>query len=114
MEQIIVNKDCIQEKEITEIVKRVKAIIINSKNEILLGYSHNDYQFLGGHVENGENLIESLKREISEESGISLNLDDVFPIILRKAYYKDYPQIGNNRKNEIYYYVIKTDKVPNL
>ena len=35
MEQIIVNKDCIQEKEITEIVKRVKAIIINSKNEIL-------------------------------------------------------------------------------
>lgn len=114
MEQIIVNKDCIQEKEITEIVKRVKAIIINSKNEILLGYSHNDYQFLGGHVENGENLIESLKREISEESGISLNLDDVFPIILRKAYYKDYPQIGNNRKNEIYYYVIKTDKLPNL
>lgn len=114
MEQIIVNKDCIQEKEITEIVKRVKAIIINSKNEILLGYSRNDYQFLGGHVENGENLIESLKREISEESGISLNLDDVFPIILRKAYYKDYPQIGNNRKNEIYYYAIKTDKVPNL
>lgn len=114
MEQIIVNKDCIQEKEITEIVKRVKAIIINSKNEILLGYSHNDYQFLGGHVENGENLIESLKREISEESGISLNLDDVFPIILKKAYCKDYPQIGSNRKNEIYYYVIKTDKVPNL
>ncbi len=54
MEQIIVNKDCIQEKEITEIVKRVKAIIINSKNEILLGYSHNDYQFLGGDVENGD------------------------------------------------------------
>lgn len=54
MEQIIVNKDCIQEKEITEIVKRVKAIIINSKNEILLGYSHDDYQFLGGDVENGD------------------------------------------------------------
>lgn len=114
MEQIIVNKDCIQEKEITEIVKRVKAIIINSKNEILLGYSHNDYQFLGGHVEDGENLIETLNREISEESGISLNLDGAFPIILRKAYYKDYPQIGKNRKNEIYYYIIKTDKVPNL
>ena len=114
MEQIIVNKDCIQEKEITEIVKRVKAIIINSKNEILLGYSHNDYQFLGGHVEDGENPIETLNREISEESGISLNLDGAFPIILRKAYYKDYPQIGKNRKNEIYYYVIKTDKAPNL
>ena len=79
-----------------------------------MGYSHNDYQFLGGHVEDGENLIETLNREISEESGISLNLDDAFPIILRKAYYKDYPQIGKNRKNEIYYYVIKTDKLPNL
>ena len=54
MEQIIVNKDCIQEKEITEIVKRVKAIIINSKNEILLVYSHNVYQFLVGDDENGD------------------------------------------------------------
>lgn len=59
-------------------------------------------------------IIHVVKKGKVVDSGISLNLDDVFPIILRKAYYKDYPQIGNNRKNEIYYYVIKTDKVPNL
>ena len=59
-------------------------------------------------------IIHVVKKGKVVDSGINLNLDDVFPIILRKEYYKDYPQIGNNRKNEIYYYVIKTDKVPNL
>lgn len=59
-------------------------------------------------------IIHVVKKGKVVDSGINLNLDDVFPIILRKAYYKDYPQIGNNRKNEIYYYVIKTDKLPNL
>ena len=38
------------------IVTRVKAVIINSKNELLLGYSYYEYQFPGGHVEGGEDL----------------------------------------------------------
>ena len=30
------------------------------------------------------------------------------------GYYKDWPAVGKNRKIEIYYYEIKTDKKPNL
>ena len=51
MKEIITNKYNLKEEEMTEVVKRVKILIINSNNEILLGYSHNDYQFPGGHVE---------------------------------------------------------------
>lgn len=43
MKKIIINKSNLKESNITEIVKRVKMLIINSNNEILLGYSYHDY-----------------------------------------------------------------------
>ena len=113
MKKIISNKDNIKEKEITELVKRVKLLIINSNKEILLGYAHNTYQFPGGHVEDNETLIDALNREIYEEVGVRLDLD-IKPIACAINYYKDYPDIGKNRKNEIYYYLINKDIEPNM
>lgn len=114
MQKIIINDNNLTDNEITEVVKRVKALIINSKNEILLGYSDHIYQFPGGHVEKNESLMGTLKREVLEETGISLNLDNIEPFVCHIGYYKDWPEIGKNRKTEIYYYEIKTDKLPNL
>lgn len=113
MKRLISNKDNIKNEEITELIKRVKLLIINSKKEMLLGYANNTYQFPGGHVENNETLTEALNREISEEVGINLNLD-IQPIACAINYYKDYPGKGKNRKNEIYYYIINKDIEPNL
>ncbi|MBQ3021375.1 MAG: NUDIX hydrolase [Bacilli bacterium] len=113
MKEIIIN-DILKEEDITEIVKRVKIILINKKEEILLGYSNNMYQFPGGHVEANEELVNTVNREIQEETGIELNLKSIKPFAKLTGYYKDYPTIGNNRKNEIYYYEVKTDKKPNL
>ena len=79
MKDIITNKHNLKEEDITEVVKRVKILLINSKNEILLGYSHHDYQFPGGHVENGEELIQTVNREIKEETGIDLKLKNIEP-----------------------------------
>ena len=47
MKKIIINDSNLEDNEIDYSVIRVKALLINSKNEILLGYSHNDYQFPG-------------------------------------------------------------------
>ena len=114
MKEIITNKYNLKEEEMTEVVKRVKILIINSNNEILLGYSHNDYQFPGGHVEDNEELIETVNREIKEETGIELNLNNIEPFARKSGYYKDWPEEGKNRKIEIYYYEVKTDEKPNL
>ena len=113
MKKIIENKYNIKEEDVTEIVKRVKALLINSNDELLLAYSNNCYQFPGGHVESDENLIDALYREIKEETGIILN-NNINPFLGAYRYYKDYPKVNDNRKNEIYYYEIKTDEVPNL
>lgn len=114
MKDIITNNYNLKEEDMTEVVTRVKILLINSKNEILLGYSHNEYQFPGGHVEEGETLIQAVKREIKEEIGIILQEINLVSFARALGYYKDWPEIGKNRKTEIYYYEIKTDEKTSL
>ncbi len=114
MEKIITNEYNLKEEDVTEVVKRVKLLIINDKNEVLLGYSDHEYQCPGGHVEDGEDFVTTINREIQEETGIELNLDKADPFACSIGYYKDWPEKGKNRKIEIYYYEIKTNEKPNL
>ena len=54
MKEILFNYDCLTKDDIDEVVVRVKGLIINDRDEITLCYSHNTYQFPGGHLEEGE------------------------------------------------------------
>ena len=114
MKKITKNSNNLKDEEINEVVKRVKILLINSKNEVLLGYSHNTYQFPGGHVDDGESLIQTVNREIQEETGMILNVKNIKPFACAIGYYKDWPKEGTNRKTEIYYYEVKTNDKPNL
>lgn len=111
MKETIYNYDCLNEEDITEVIIRVKALIINSSKEILLGKSDSSYQFPGGHLEVNESLIDALKREILEETGIALDEKEIDKPFYKVTYLnKDYPVKDINRKSEIYYYVVNTDK----
>ena len=114
MKKLINNKFNLKETDITELVQRVKVLLINSKKEILLGYSHNQYQFPGGHVEDNESFIDTVKREVEEETGIKLSISKLEPFVCFIGYWKDWPSKGKNRKTEIYYYELKIDEKPNL
>lgn len=114
MKEIVTNNYNLKEEDMTEVVKRVKVLLINSNDEVLLGYSHNEYHLPGGHVEENEELIETVNRELLEETGIELDVKDIEPFVKMSGYYKDWPELGKNRKIEIYYYEIKTDEKPNL
>lgn len=109
----IINYDHIKESEINDRIIRVKAVMINSKKEILLAEAYTTIQFPGGHLEEGESLNEGLKREVLEETGIILNRE-YEPFFALKYFLKDYPVQGNNRSIEIYYYYIFTDEPYNL
>lgn len=114
MIEIIKNKNNIGEEEINNVITRVKALIITSDNRILLGHSHCEYQFPGGHVENDEALLPALKRELEEETGLIFDTENLAPFAVLKRYFKDYPSEKVNTKLLIYYYVIKDDRVPIL
>ncbi|KPU43246.1 nucleoside triphosphatase NudI [Oxobacter pfennigii] len=68
----------------------VSAVIFNPQEKILLCKSHkwgNKYVIPGGHIELGEKMEESLKREILEETG--LNIYDIKLIGLKESIFSD-------------------------
>ena len=110
MKQIFINESSLSEKELDFSVIRVKALIINSRQEILLAHNNGTYQFPGGHKEDDETLDESLTREIKEETGIDVELE-MGPFMQITTYDPDY--FGTSKKvcNKIYYYVTTEEKV---
>jgi len=113
MKEVFINKENLLESEIDEVVVRTKALIINDKEEITLVYSHKSYQFPGGHLEAGESLIDCLKREVKEETGIDLD-NDISLFYKIKYYNKNYRDTNKNRENDIYYYIVRTNKKYNI
>lgn len=114
MKEIIHNSYNLKEEEINHVVSRVKILLINSKNEILLGYAHGIYQFIGGHVEENEPFIDSVIREAKEETGIDLQIDNIEPFLVIKHYRKDIPEVGKNRLSQIFYFIVNTDETIKL
>lgn len=113
MKKVFINNDNLKEEEIDEEVIRAKGLIIKD-NKILLGYSHNTYQFPGGHMEKGENKEECLIREIKEETGMDITLDELKPLMMIKYYSKNYLNKGKNRCNKLYYFIVQTEAEINL
>ena len=66
-------------------------IVINDNNDILLVKSHQrGWEFPGGQVEVGENVIDAVKREIMEEAGIDIEVGEVFCISSNTCKYPGY------------------------
>ena len=71
MREIIHNNDNLQESDINKVVERAKIILVNSKDEILVAKSHQNYSFIGGHVEEKETLegvIEARNKAVTANS----------------------------------------------
>ena len=114
MKEVIYNNDNLNDSDVNDLVVRIKVLIINN-NKILIGNESGLYAFPGGHLETKESFNDCLKREVKEETGIEIDDSEIYEPILKVVYLnKDYPNIGINRKNEIYYYVVKTDKKVDL
>jgi len=66
-------------------------VVENDKGEILLVNTyHGGWVFPGGQVEEGENVIDAVIREIKEESGINVTVNKLFAISSNTGKYKGY------------------------
>ena len=110
MKEFIFNDDNLREDDIEMKVIRVKALILNSKGNILLAFNNNTYQFPGGHLNDGEEIDECMKREIKEEVGIDVEVGE--PFLSIETYDNNYFNTGKKVLNTIYYYRVFTDLEP--
>lgn len=111
MKKIIFNDNNLTDDDIEKTVIRVKAMLINSKGKILLAHNNNTYQFPGGHIEEGEDMNECIIREVREETGIDVSINEE-PFLCITTYDNDYFGSGKKVLNNIYYYRFLTDQLP--
>lgn len=108
------NDDDLKDNEIDQVVTRVKAFIVSSKNNMLIGKTDEGYQLLGGYVADDEEYVQALSKAIYNETGIELDKkDSVEPFFEVRYYNKDYKGSGINRLSDMIYFLVKTDKLPN-
>lgn len=110
--EIIINNDNLSIKDITNVVRRAKILFVNNE-ELTLCYSNYNYFLIGGHNDKDESDIDCLKREILEETGVEINLDNLLPFMTIKYLNKDYPVTGKNTFTMANYYVIDYKLIPN-
>ena len=66
-------------------------IVINEKDEVLMVEHHHDgWVFPGGQVEVGENVVDAVRREVMEETGIEIEVGEVFCISSNTGKYPGY------------------------
>lgn len=113
MKRIFINDSFLTNDDMESEVIRVKALLVNSKGELLLAHNNNTYQLIGGHKEDDETLENTLLREIKEETGIGIASCDG-PFIQITTYDNNYFNTGKKVCSKIYYYRIVTDEIPNI
>lgn len=113
MKRVFINDDNLTIDDLDYEVIRVKGVIINDNNEILIAHNNNTYQLVGGHVEKSEDMEEALIREIKEETGINVSYING-PFMQIMTYCKNYFNSGKNVCSKIYYYRILSNDLPNL
>lgn len=74
MKVVTLNPNKLTMDDIDREQHRVKVLLFNSKDEILLCKINGVYNFIGGHIEENETVLETAQREIKEETGISMRL----------------------------------------
>ena len=112
MKEFVINDDNLRDEDIEMKVIRVKALILNSKGNILLAFNNNTYQFPGGHKDDDETIEECMKREIKEEVGIDVEVGE--PFLSIETYDANYFNTGKKVLNTIYYYRVFTDLEPDF
>ncbi len=93
----------------------VKAVVVNDKNEILLlqrskkGFNPEKWDLPGGHLEKGETIKEAVMREVSEETGLEIEVGEILEIA---EFSKDSEQFKDEKRGlRFLAYLKQEDKV---
>lgn len=113
IKEIVINKDRLGDSDVTDVIDKARIVLRNDENEIVLVRFKRVYFLPGGKVENDETPVDTIKREVMEETNINVLLDDTEPIVKVKHYLRDYELSDGtivNRLINTYYFTGFTTK----
>lgn len=112
MKEVIFNNQNLSDEDIQIFENKVKVIIKNSKDELLVCKRNGVIHFIGGKVEKNETCQEAAAREIAEETGIAISVSDssLIPFFRMKQYQQNYYNSGKNCSLSITYLLCDTDE----
>lgn len=101
------NPNELKETDIEEYEEKVRLLIKNDQDEILVANYGGAYLLPGGKIDDNELVIEALIREIKEEVGVDVKENDITSIVMFKYYQKAFPKRNGkvlDRKITTHYY----------
>lgn len=114
MKQIDFNETKLTDTEIDKVVRKVRALIINNKTkQMLLVHYAGLYMLPGGSIDNGETEVEALRRELLEETGIEVEVQQAVPYLLINSYDRNYFDRKSgivNRLTQTTFFEVSTDQ----
>jgi len=105
--EMIINKDNLNENQISEFKKKVRAILIDDDKILVANYG-GVYLLPGGSIDNGETIYDAITRELQEEIGVTYIKEELEYIFTLKHFQSNYPKRDGsfiNRVVKTYYFV---------
>ena len=108
--KLTINKHNLKLNEIEEYKIKVRAILINEKNELLIANYGGTYLLPGGKIDQNEEITKCLLRELKEETGTIYNYNELEYLCHIDYFQNKYPKVNGKIKNRLittYYYIGK-------
>ncbi len=105
---VIINDDCLKMDEIDGFKSKVRAILIDEENRVLVANYNQVILLPGGSVEEDENIECAITRELKEETGEIYNETDLTLFTQIDFFQKDYPKrdgMVQNRLLRTFYFI---------
>lgn len=99
--EIVINDNNLLDNEIEEFGNKVRAILVDSNNQILVASYFDTLLLPGGKVDNLETNTDAIIRELEEEIGEIYQSSELTPFLKIKFYQKKYPKVNGEFKNRL-------------
>ena len=105
---MLVNNDFLKKEELNSFAHKVRAIVFNKDNLLYITDMNSSFNLPGGRVENTEELLDSLIRELREELGVRIFKKDIKYIGEYTFWHKGFPgeKDSVNRENKVDLFLI--------
>lgn len=106
--EVLLNEDKLLDNDIHETSLKVRALLFDDNNNVLVANYNGVLMLPGGKVDKNENISDALSRELSEELGNVYTNDELDYFMTLIHYQKNYPKMEDvivNRMVKTYYYI---------